>query len=79
MRPTAHINCYRYMGPLNHTQDKSDNAGIRAVRACRMPSSGMHGTYPAGGEDIDVFIELRVLGIRLMIMTDEVVIVIDIP
>ena len=44
-----------------------------------MPSSGMHGTYPAGGEDIDVFIELRVLGIRLMIMTDEVVIVIDIP
>ena len=35
--------------------------------------------YPVGGEDIDVFIELRVLGIRLMIMTDEVVIVIDIP
>ena len=41
--------------------------------------SGMHGTYPAGGEDIDVFIEPRDLGFRLMIMTDTVVIVIDIP
>ena len=40
---------------------------------------GMHGTYPAGGEDIDVFIELRDLGFRLMIMTDEVVVIIDIP
>ena len=39
----------------------------------------MHGTYPAGGEDIDVFIELRNLGFRLTIMTDEVVVVIDIP
>ncbi len=68
-----------YAGPLNLRQDKSHNAGIRAVRACRTPFSGMHGTYPAGGEDIDVFIELRDLGFRLMIMTDEVVVVIDIP
>ncbi len=68
-----------YVRLLNLCQDKTHNAGIRAVRACRTPSSGMHGTYPAGGEDIDVFIELRDLGFRLMIMTDEVVVIIDIP
>ena len=46
-----------------------------------MPTTypGMHGTDPAGGGNIDVFIECRIFGFRLTIMTDEVVIVIDIP
>ena len=39
---------------------------------------GMHGTVPAGGENIDV-IERRSHVFRLTIMTDEVVIVIDVP
>ena len=41
--------------------------------------SGMHGTVPAGGENIDVVIERRSHVFRLTIMTDEVVIVIDVP
>ena len=47
-----------------------------------MPSftpSGMHGTIPAGGENIDVFIERRSHVFRLTIVIDKVVIVIDVP
>ena len=47
-----------------------------------MPSytpSGMHGTDPAGGENIDVFIERRSHVFRLTIVIDKVVIVIDVP
>ena len=40
---------------------------------------GMYGTDPVGGGNIDVFIERRSFGFRLTIMTDEVVIVIDVP
>ena len=41
--------------------------------------SGMHGTIPAGGEIIDVFIERRIFGFRLTIVIDKVMIVIDVP
>ncbi len=39
---------------------------------------GMHGTDPAGGENIDVFIERRSHVFRVTIMTDKAVVVIDI-
>jgi len=47
-----------------------------------MPSlspTGVHGTIPAGGENIDVFIERRSHVFRLTIVIDKVVIVIDVP
>ena len=48
--------------------------------SCMQSSTlGMHGTYPAGGENIIVFFSIREHGFRAMIMTDKVVIIIDIP
>ena len=48
--------------------------------SCMQSSTlGMHGTYPAGGENIGVFIIARELGFRVVIMTSEVVITIDVP
>ena len=48
--------------------------------SCMQSSTlGMHGTNPAGGENIDVFIIAREHSFRVVIMTDEVVITIDIP
>ena len=41
--------------------------------------SGMHGTNPAGGGNIDVFIERRSLGFRLTVVSLGLVIVIDVP
>ena len=40
---------------------------------------GMHGTDPAGGGNILVFITLRHHRSRVVIMTDEVVVIIDGP
>ena len=40
---------------------------------------GMHGTDPAGGENIVVFIMSRKHSSRIVIMTEEVVIIVDIP
>ena len=39
---------------------------------------GMHGTYPAGGENTNVFIISLGHCSRVVIMTDKVVVVIDI-
>ena len=43
-----------------------------------VPTTGMYGTDPAGGENIIVFIKRRDFGFRLTIAADEAVIVIDI-
>ena len=55
------------------------NAGIRAARACRAFLTGIHGTDPVGGGNIVVFILYREHGSRAVIMTDEVVVIIDGP
>jgi hypothetical protein len=73
------VDRYMYAGPLNIRQNKSHNAGIRAVRACRTAFPGMHGTYPAGGEDVDVFIECRSRRFRLRIVIGTITVIIDIP
>ena len=44
----------------------------------QVPSTGTYGTDPAGGENIIVFFECRNYEFRLAIMTDKVVVVIDI-
>ena len=54
------------------------NAGIREVRTRRDFPSDAFGTDPAGGENIIVFCECRNREFRLTIMTDKVVVVIDI-
>ena len=41
--------------------------------------TGMHGTVPAGGENIDVVIDCRSHAFRVTIVTEEVIIVIDVP
>ena len=41
--------------------------------------TGMHGTVPAGGENIDVVIDRRSHAFRVTIVTEEVIIVIDVP
>lgn len=42
--------------------------------------SDVHGTHPAGGERISVIlIRCRNPGFRVMVITDEVVIIIDVP
>ena len=55
-------------------------AGNRAARACRVISPfGIHGTDPVGGGKIVFFFLMREHGFRVMIMTDEVVVIIDGP
>ena len=67
------------MSRLINGSDNRENAGIRAARACRAYPLGIHGTDPVGGGNIVVFIAYREHRSRVMIMTDQVVVIIDVP
>ena len=73
-RYVGHI---RWVYLLNGTYVRMPVIG-QFVHAERL-KPGMHGTNPAGGEDIDVFIERRSFGFRLTIVTDGFAVVIDVP